>query len=68
MSTSGGDGKNMREPDKDSRDQTPNNHVDASGAKHLDPQDKEMFLKAWNLADGEMTDLQILMAIKNGQL
>ena len=34
----------------------------------LDPKDKELFLKAWDLEDGEMTDLEILMAIKNGQL
>ena len=34
----------------------------------LEPKDKELFLNTWDLEDGEMTDLQILMAIKNGQL
>lgn len=34
----------------------------------LDPRDKELFLKTWDLEDGEMMDLEILMAIKNGQL
>ena len=34
----------------------------------LDPRDRELFLKTWDLQDGEMTDLEILMAIKNGQL
>lgn len=32
----------------------------------LDPKDKELFLKAWDLEDGEMTDEQILMALKTG--
>ena len=41
------------------------NAIENSG---LDPKDKELFLKTWDLEDGEMTDLQILMAIKNGQL
>ncbi len=34
----------------------------------LDPKDKEMFLKTWDLEDGEMTDEQILMAIRLGHL
>ena len=34
----------------------------------LNPKDKEMFLKEWDLKEGQLTDQQILMAIKNGQL
>ncbi len=32
----------------------------------LDPKDKELFLKEWDLEDGEMTDLQILMTVRLG--
>ena len=58
----------MREPDKDAGDQTPKKNSEASCANQLDPRDQELFLKTWDLKDGEMTDLQILMAIKNGLL
>ena len=34
----------------------------------LDPADKELFLKEWDLKEGQLTDQQILMAIKTGQL
>jgi len=34
----------------------------------LDPQAKAEFMEEWGLEGGEMTDLQILRAIKNGQL
>ncbi len=34
----------------------------------LDPQIKAEFTKAWDLEDGEMTDEQILMAIRLGHL
>lgn len=47
---------------------SPNTYSNSSGTNELDPKDKEMFLKEWDLDDGEMTDLEILMAIKNGQL
>jgi hypothetical protein len=33
-----------------------------------DPQAKAEFMEEWGLESGEMTDLQILRAIKNGQL
>ena len=36
--------------------------------EQLDPKDKELFLKSWNLKEGELTDQEILMAIKLGQL
>ena len=32
----------------------------------LDPKDKEMFLKVWDLKEGELTDQQILLAIALG--
>ena len=35
---------------------------------HLDPLDKKMFLREWDLKEGQLTDEQILMAIKTGQL
>jgi hypothetical protein len=34
----------------------------------LTPEDKELFLKVWNLDEQELTDEEILMAIKLGQL
>ena len=34
----------------------------------LDPSHKELFLEAWDLKDGDLTDEQILIAIKTGQL
>lgn len=34
----------------------------------LDPADKGLFLKEWDLKEGQLTDQQILMAIKTGQL
>ena len=46
----------------------PKQSSNATENNGLDPKDKELFLKTWDLEDGEMTDLQILMAIKNGQL
>ncbi len=46
----------------------PRQSSNAIGNSELDPKDKELFLKTWDLEDGEMTDLQILMAITNGQL
>ena len=39
-----------------------------SGKTDLDPIDKELFLEEWDLKDGDLTDEQILMAIKTGQL
>lgn len=32
----------------------------------LDPADKELFLEEWDLKDGDLSDEQILMAIKTG--
>lgn len=32
----------------------------------LTPEDKELFLKTWNLQEGDLTDEEILMAIKLG--
>ena len=46
----------------------PKQFLNKSENPELDPKDKELFLKEWDLEDGETTDLQILMAIKNGQL
>ena len=46
----------------------PEQSSNTTGSDGLDPKDKELFLKTWDLEDGEMTDLQILMAIKNGHL
>ena len=46
----------------------PKQSSNATGNNALDPKGKELFLKTWDLKEGEMTDLQILMAIKNGQL
>jgi hypothetical protein len=34
----------------------------------LSKSDKELFLKVWNLDEKEVTDEEILMAIKLGQL
>ena len=34
----------------------------------LDSAEKELFLKEWDLKEGQLTDQQILMAIKTGQL
>ena len=34
----------------------------------LTPEDKTLFLKVWNLDEQELTDEEILMAIKLGQL
>jgi hypothetical protein len=34
----------------------------------LTPEDKALFLKVWNLKEIDMTDEEILMAIKLGQL
>ena len=34
----------------------------------LDPNDKAMFLEIWDLKEGELTDEQILMAIKLGYM
>ncbi len=33
----------------------------------LNPKDKGLFLKEWDLKEGQLTDQQILLAIKNGQ-
>jgi hypothetical protein len=46
----------------------PKQSSNATENNGLDPKDKELFLKTWDLKEGEMTNLQILMAIKNGQL
>jgi hypothetical protein len=46
----------------------PKQPSNTTGNNALDPKDKEMFRKEWDLEDGEMTDLRILIAIKNGQL
>lgn len=35
---------------------------------NLDPEDKALFVKVWDLADGQLTDEQILMAIRLGHL
>lgn len=35
---------------------------------NLDPEDKALFVKMWDLADGQLTDEQILMAIRLGHL
>ena len=37
-------------------------------SRDLDPETKAEFMEEWGLEGGEMTDLQILRAIKNGQL
>jgi hypothetical protein len=34
----------------------------------LTPEDKALFLQVWNLDEHELTDEEILMAIKLGQL
>lgn len=34
----------------------------------LDPADKELFLKVWNLTETEITDEEILLAIKLGMV
>jgi|OM-RGC.v1.039013245 hypothetical protein len=34
--------------------------------EELDPEDRAGFMAAWGLKEGEMTDEQILMAIKLG--
>lgn len=36
--------------------------------EELTPEDKALFLKVWGLQEGELTDEEILMAIKLGQL
>jgi hypothetical protein len=46
----------------------PKQFLNKSENPELDPRVKAEFVKEWDLEDGEMTDLQILMAIKNGQL
>jgi hypothetical protein len=35
--------------------------------EELSPKDKALFLKVWKLDGGELTDEEILMAIKLGQ-
>ena len=40
----------------------------ASDRAKPDPSDKALFLEEWDLKDGDLTDEQILMAIKTGQL
>lgn len=54
-------GKNQRQGKK-----LGTNVVPSSGG--LNPKDKELFLKEWDLREGQLTDQQILMAIKNGHL
>ena len=34
--------------------------------EELDPEDRARFMAAWDLKEGELTDEQILMAIKLG--
>jgi hypothetical protein len=46
----------------------PKQSSNESETLELCPKDKELFLKTWDLEGGEMTDLQILIAIKTGQL
>lgn len=35
---------------------------------NLDPEDKALFVRVWDFADGQLTDEQILMAIRLGHL
>lgn len=35
---------------------------------NLDPEDKALFVRVWDLADGQLTDEQILMEIRLGHL
>jgi hypothetical protein len=35
-------------------------------SEELTPEDKELFLKVWGLQEGELTDEEILLAIKLG--
>lgn len=35
-------------------------------SSELDPKDKELFLKVWGFREGEISDEEILMAIKLG--
>jgi hypothetical protein len=37
-------------------------------SNELTPEDKSLFLKVWNLKEGDLTDEEILMALKLGQL
>ena len=46
----------------------PEQFLNASDRAKLDPRDKALFLEEWDLKDGDLTDEQILMAIKTGQL
>jgi hypothetical protein len=36
--------------------------------EELTPEDKALFLKVWNLKESDLTDEEILIAIKLGQL
>jgi hypothetical protein len=54
-------GKNQRQGKKRGTTVVPS-------SEGLNPKDKELFLKTWDPKDGEMTDLQILLAIRTGQL
>ena len=46
----------------------PEQFSNGSDKTDLDPADKELFLEEWDLKDGDLTDEQILMAIKTGHL
>ena len=46
----------------------PEQFLNASEAPKLDPRDNALFLGEWDQNDGDLTDEQILMAIKTGQL
>jgi hypothetical protein len=46
----------------------PNESSNNSEKHDLDPHAKAEFMNEWDLKDGDLTDEQILMAIKTGQL
>lgn len=46
----------------------PKQSSDESENPRSEPGDKELFPRTWDLENGEMTNLQILTAIKNGKL
>ena len=46
----------------------PEQFLNASDRAKLDQRNKALFLDEWDLKDGDLTDEQILMAIKTGHL
>ena len=44
----------------------PEQFLNASDRANLDHRDKALFLDEWDLKDGDLTDEQILMALKTG--